>query len=296
MDLNQKKFFDKIQRDYQKFSQDVVDIEVIYARHSTVCDVKTQADSFIFKFPLSENNYDIKREGAILNALHSKIDIDIPKVTHEGISSSYIGYKKINKPNLTVEKLKNTTTKEYQAIFHQLACFLYSINSNKDHVLKKIDIPLSPTQSYPQNILSAIESDLIERKLVSFSEKVISEFHDLGQADEDQFIYNDLHLGNILMDDNYSISIIDFGFCSIGDTHREFHQFHKYNEKWLNCLIDAYENISRLNFDKRRVELLSKIDQLNYYFSLLLSLKKTNEDSDQYIQNVKSYIDDWINQ
>jgi thiamine kinase-like enzyme len=296
MQINQNLLFNKIQSDFLKFSQKIIDIKIIYARHSTVCEVLTKTESYIFKFPISEASYDIKREAHILEFLKNKIEIEIPQISFIGKTSPYIGYKKINKAQMTIEKIKQSNNKEYSNIFDQIAHFLHSIHLTSSEIKPTINIQVNPAEKYPENILRYIKNTETDIELGMFAKEIVGQYLEKGRNcyNKPQFVYNDLHLGNLLIGDDGKIAVIDFGFCSIGDIHREFHQFHKYSEVYLNDLVNRYCAFTDMSIDIKYVELISKIDQLNYYFSLLYSQKQNNQDSSKYLSNVKSVITNWM--
>lgn len=68
-----------------------------------------------------------------------------------------------------------------------------------------------------------------------------------------QFIHNDAHEGNILINQNQDFCLIDFGDAMFGDIHSDFVSYiHSYPDYW-QYVVDGYEEKSSMKLSRERL-------------------------------------------
>lgn len=295
--LNQKECLGIIALDMPDLVSGMTRVKTLHNRHSFVLEFSAYDENYIFKFPLNANDYNIFREAEVLKFLDGRLSsVRIPQIFCIGRKYPYIAYKKIEKPLLTIQRIREEGAEKREDIFLKLTQFLSEVHGLSEDICDAIDIPRNPAERYPENILSLSARDYVCKDIRQFAERTVGEFSkwSLECKRPERFLYNDLHFGNLLMGDDGDIAVLDFGFCAVGDVHREFHQMHKCYEEWLKFFSRAYESITGVCIDLKGVELTSKIDQLNYYLHLLDLQDQQVGKMFDYLPDVKAPIVRWI--
>ncbi len=263
--------------------------QVLHNRHSIVLEASKNNESFIFKFALTPQNYDILKEIELLKHFTDKLPVNIPQVCYIGKMFPYFGYPKIQSNQLTEDTFLKLPQAVQDHILEQISTFLQSIHNQKNKPQPHL-IMHDPSSQYSANILESCKQNPHEADLQRFSERIVEAFQiwEAEQISTKHFVYNDLHFANLLIDEHYNLTVLDFGFCAEGYPHRDFHQFHKYQAPLLSHLLERYTQKTGREVDIKGIELTSKIDQLNYYFTLHKNSKT------EYLEAVKAPILKWM--
>ena len=256
----------KILAEYPDFN--AVSSYLLPSRHSYILEVKTASEKLIFKFP-NNKKYNFLKEIQVLNYLKDRLNIVTPAIVYTGNKNKFFGYKKIDGTVPSWEEFIFLSKQEQKKILTQLANFLARLHKCIDlETAKKLSVNNNPTEQYVNNIKENL--DILDDVVKDFAKKLIAKKYVYeGFTQAKQFVYNDLHPNNIVLDENNNVTaILDFGFCAIGDVHREFHQIHKVCPDLLEFFIGKYQQITGVEISLEKVIWLSQVDLLSYYISL----------------------------
>lgn len=68
-----------------------------------------------------------------------------------------------------------------------------------------------------------------------------------------QFIHNDSHIGNVLIDDKEISGFIDFGDAEFGEVSKEFSRYIQLLPDYFEYIVSAYEEVSGNKLSRRRL-------------------------------------------
>lgn len=272
-----KDTLEKIKSKHPEF--DTQNFKILNALHSYVLDVKKGATPYIIKIPQNKDHY-FKQEINILKYLEQR---DIPHLTTPKLSAhcengTYLTYPKIEGRIISPDDL---TPEKTTALAKQLNYFLQNF-----HALQPpFKIQQDPSMHYINNIQQALEDEIYDQELTHMAKATLDYAQKIQTTATGTPIFNDLHFGNMLFDhDNNLTSIIDFGFCAIGNPHRDFHQLHKQHPILMKEVINQYNNNAGIIIDEKTVEIISLIDILSYY-AALHNVRKDLEDKKQEVKD-----------
>jgi aminoglycoside phosphotransferase (APT) family kinase protein len=78
-------------------------------------------------------------------------------------------------------------------------------------------------------------------------------------------IHDDLHTGNLLFDDEYNLSVLDFGAVTIGTAEQELRQAYRLGDAALESAASTYEALSGKPFDRDTAKLWTVTQELGAY-------------------------------
>lgn len=78
-------------------------------------------------------------------------------------------------------------------------------------------------------------------------------------------IHDDLHVGNLLFDNNYNINVLDFGAVCIGTAEQELRHAYRLGDEALESAASTYEALSRRPFDRETAKLWTVTQELGAY-------------------------------
>lgn len=237
---------------------------VVPSRHSRIIEVETPDKTLIFKFP-NNSNYNFNKEVNVLNFLKGKLRTPIPKVLYEGSKYAFFGYEKIEGHVPSWGEFAGYTEDRQKKILGQLASFLVNVHHaiNVGDALK-LSVNDDPSQWYIDGIREG--ADKLDNELQTMASGLISTQPKLEMK---QFIYNDLHPNNFILDESFDVAgVIDFGFVSTGDVHREFQQMYKICPSITQDFVMMYASQTGTTISMDSIAWLAKVDSLNYYMKL----------------------------
>lgn len=243
---------------------EVVSCDILRSRHSHVLEVITPDDTLIFKFP-NNDHYNLLKEINVIDSLQGKLSVEIPNIIYRGPKHDFFGYKKIEGRPPSWEEFSSFPDEIKRNIFARAINFLVRLNNTISlGDALKLSVNEDPSKWYIEDIEKNI--DILDSDLKKMAQHLISTRPEFTIK---QFIFNDLHPNNFIIDDSYNlVGIIDFGFSAVGDIHREFHHIYKICPDMLHELVNTYNIQTGLNISTDKVIWLSRVDLLNYYITL----------------------------
>ena len=217
-------------------------------------DVVIINNELVFKFPKEGNRYDcvFEKEKIITDKIRPYISTEISNI------------EIFKKKDIEFAKLKLINGVDYYKskpdISTPLANFLKELHSIDIKLLKKynLDARNLPFYKYRLNLTNFqfnyenLTPFLKEYNLENDFNNTISTFANFEYKDEDDVLcHNDLHKGNIMVDNGTISGIIDFGDSIYTNYNIEFISIFKWNEKIIIDIKEKYEKLTGrlLNID-----------------------------------------------
>lgn len=249
----------------------------IFSNHCDVIDVHSaEYGPLIVKIPRS-NNYELEHEAATLEYFSGiALDILTPEVVYLDPDKRYLIYKKIEGNVLSWSDFQGINKDKAFGIYGKLAQFLY-----KTHNLRlpdSFELRQDPTQQYPLILEKRLED--LPDAVRDFTERLLNSplRQEFEREQASHLIFNDIHPENLVLNDELElVGIIDFGFVSMGNPHRDFHQMDKVCSTGLRSLISLYNDLTvdvGEQIDIQKVRWLSLIDLITFYRHRLLTETK----------------------
>ncbi len=217
-------------------------------------DVVIINNELVFKFPKEGNRYDcvFEKEKIITDKIRPYISTEISNI------------EIFKKKDIEFAKLKLIKGVDYYKskpnIAEPLANFLKELHSIDIKPLKKynLDARNLPFYKYRLDLTNFqfnydnLTPFLKEYKFENDFNNTISTFANFEYKDEDDVLcHNDLHKGNIMVNDGTISGIIDFGDAIYTNYNIEFISIFKWNEKIIIDIKEKYEELTgrELNID-----------------------------------------------
>lgn len=231
----------------KKEVQNVLDIRKISTGWTNIVfDVKTNNDSYIFRFPRNDFFADkIEKDVIANNFLQEKINLKTVKMFLKYDNGrAYSIHKKIDGVALT-ERINHLSSEKLNKIAKEIAEFYYTLHNIELDVVPKVC----------KERLSDFLMDLA---------KVDDNYYDYSglielQKDEENnivFVHGDLNIGNILLNKDDDIcAFIDFSFTGLSDIYCDLSRIScRVDENFLNTILKNYENLSGKKLDRKKIE------------------------------------------
>lgn len=234
---------------------------LLHSRHSDVIEANIGAQPYIFKIPKSAG-YNLAQEIALLNWLQGRLPLAIPQPQYGSAALGFFAYPKL--PGV-IARADTIDCDAAAALFAQTLACLHQLDC-------PVPVQSDPSQHYAARILAALDNlPAPASDLRGHLERLAHEMLAQNAPMQRCLIYNDLHLGNILVDPARGAvtALLDFGFCAQGDPHRDFHQLHKQQPALMAGLLHHYAALCpATTINPARVALLSAVDLAAYYLAL----------------------------
>ena len=212
--------------------------------------------TYIFRFP-KKKDFKLSKEIEILKALENKISLNIPVYEFIGTKTPYVGYRKIVGEPLSLNTLKNLSSKKRNMLARDIAKFFFEFHSS---------LPISKSKKFNLEVGSQDWRSLVIKKKVigKLKNKELSDFIEENldrylkfSNDKNSLVaaYNDLHGNNMAFDKKAGKlnGIFDFSDVAIEDIHREFCSLFSLDQKLTLDIIKQYEKLSGRIIDVNRV-------------------------------------------
>jgi aminoglycoside 2''-phosphotransferase len=246
-----KKYFPKLQIEYEKFITSGWESDILIINNEKV-----------FRFPKKNNRFDIvyNKEKIITDLIRPFVSIPITKmeIYKKGFLKKEIIFSLLDYIEGDTLEIKNDID-----ISDDLTSFLYSLHSININIFKsfdKLNANNLPFYKYKLKLTNfTFNNDILNKFLNSFKlqndfNNCIRIFSDFEWKDEENVLcHNDLHMGNIMINNNKISGIIDFGDCIYTNYNIEFISILKWkNNSFIKQIIKKYENLTsrtvNLNF------------------------------------------------
>jgi hypothetical protein len=221
---------------------------------------------YIFRFPKDSGTH-FDMELKLLNTLRGKITMPIPSVEFLGKEIKYMGYKKLQGGDLTMEIYNSMTSEQRDKLATDYAKFAFEIHNalpvdqartmGVHEVDPMIYIPIISSSLTPEKIpngeILAFAKNTVKEYVATINDNVIP-----------SFIYGDLHTENIAFDPvtKQLNGIFDFGDACIGDIHFEFAPIYKFSTELLESTVRKYEVLANIKLSLRKIVLSGRMNEL----------------------------------
>jgi len=217
---------------------------------------------WIFRFPKSER-YKSESELKVLEQLHGRLKVPIPKVQFVSKNPRCMGYRKIGGVFIREAEWPTWSGIQIDALAEDLAGFLYQCHQAVSvNQAKGMGLEHESSDGELDSIVAACSS-LGRDDIAKFSREAVAAYRQLPEL-APSFLYDDLHSENFLIDpaSRRLAGVVDFGDCAWGDVHYEFHPLYRYDRRIFEKLVTHYERLSGLALSRRRCVIYSWFDAL----------------------------------
>jgi aminoglycoside 2''-phosphotransferase len=226
-------------------------------------DVIILNEDLVFRFP-RDDDVDLGREIAVLNALRGKTMLAIPRIEYVGTSARYVGYRMLRGQPLTSDRYARRSDVEKAKVADDLARFLFEIHSAISVArARSFGLKLDDHESYVREA-AGLRARVGDPALVLFIDDTIQEASSRLRLPAPQaFLYNDLHGDNMAFDeiDGRLNGIFDFGDVAYGDINRDFATLYYIDRTLMEATAAAYERTSGLMLSRRRMILWYRLER-----------------------------------
>ena len=217
-------------------------------------------ETWMFRFP-RDDKFPRDREKAVLDALKGKVLTPIPVVEFWGERLACMGYRYLPGKQLTRAELEALPIGRIEALAQDLAYFLaqchlaLSVSAAEGLGVHRIEFSprLQRTEALPAGSLEAHEAALL-----ALAQQGLAA---LKEGPDFSFLYNDLHHGNFVVDEDYRLAgVFDFGDAAWGDRAADFRRPKEGEPRLFDNLCGAYEAFTKRAIDREKARLLAWLD------------------------------------
>lgn len=219
---------------------------------------------------------DLTIEAKIVNALNHRGVVKIPKIQFINEKYKIYSYKYLRGTTLD-SQMSKFSEQEFETLIDDLCKFHAKLHS----VVLKKDCPEITTVDSSQFFHDASTklSNLLEtcdenEEIYSLLKQVKNqlEVHSHIRT-KTALIQGDAHPGNIIVDNNKFVGIIDFGKCEVADIHIDFSHYIRAFPEYTDKIIESYWKYTKYRLSKDRLLL----------FAVILDISKTTYHIDRLI-------------
>lgn len=247
-------------------------------------DVLVINEDLVFRFPKKNSGYDCvyAKEKIITDYIRKSITTEISSIELYNKKEIYFSVLKfINGENLYKTKLNSVD---------DFVNFLKEIHSVKNvKKLKKVDIDNLPFHKYRLTLnnfsfnYDVLLNILKEHELEDDFNNCLKVFSDFIYNDEDDVLcHNDLHKGNVIVNNGELNGIIDFGDSIYTNYNIEFISIFKWQEK---IIIDIKEKYEEITGRKLNTDFIISVIKLTIYLKMSYKV----DDIEKYLKRLELF-------
>lgn len=245
-----------------------------YENHIIIVD-----DKYVMRFPRSQEIWQrVKLERFVLSKLKSAL---VPKITEFNNAPPYLVQTFLPGNHISENKFRKLPLDVQQNIGSQIAEFAYNLHSSIDvkEFAAERDRLIPPSDnggSYDDHLKemlhdfafpTAKQDELAKRYFLSW--RSISPSKPL-------VVHDDLHIHNLLFQDNKLSGVVDFGAICIGTAEQEMRQVYRLSEAALIAAIKTYNNLAHTKLDPETSRIWATTQELATY-ARELKLNRTDQ-------------------
>lgn len=199
----------------------------------------------VFKFARNKKELpNFKYEIEVMKLLKSEeFCLNIPQINWCGQNNEYIGFHGVYGKALQPEMINTFTIKQKESLGKQIGLFLKQLHQLQGQVHPIFGTDAEQIKEYQSNLIKAenvfkeffTESEMKSIMLL-FMETAPKRLNELGQ--DLVFCHGDFGYNNILIDQNFSVGVIDFGDAGLSDRSKDFVDLD--DDIVLKSALDAY--------------------------------------------------------
>jgi aminoglycoside phosphotransferase (APT) family kinase protein len=222
-------------------------------------------ETYVVRFPRTEQIWQSSTaERYILEKLSSFSDMPIPKLIRASEDPAYIVTSYVKGDHLTIGQIRSLPERTLQKIGMEMAEFAYAFHTRL--LPDNIQPFLTPRSWSYDDYLKRVLFDRQDPnpKVDALAKQYYQAWLDKKLSDE-LVIHDDLHTGNLLFDDEYNLSVLDFGAVTIGTAEQELRQAYRLGDVALESAASTYETLSGKPFDRDTAKLWTITQELGAY-------------------------------
>lgn len=219
---------------------------------------------------------DLMTEAKIVKALNYNGMKKVPNIQFINEKYKIYAYKYLQTTTLD-SQISNFSKQEFETLIDDLCKFhaqLHSIVLKKDHPgITTVDMGQFFRNASTK--LSSLERTCESGERIYLLLKQVKnqlEEH-LHIRTKTALIQGDAHPGNIIVDNNRLVSIIDFGKCQVADIHIDFSHYIRAFPEYTDKIIECYWKYTKYRLSKDRLLL----------FAIILDISKTTYHIDRLV-------------
>ena len=230
-----------------------VELEIVESGYENLVII---ADEQVFRFPRTEASWRRdKLECVLFEAINKQSTLSIPAIIQVSNDPPFAAISKMHGNHLS-EDLAELSDEARIVYAQQLARFAYGLHQSIDSLTFKklkqdnnvVNDPIDDWEKYmPKFLLDCDYLSPIQK--AAASEWYYIWKNDIAKQDRALVIHDDLHTGNVFVDEEMITGVIDFGECTIGSAEQELRQLYRANPDTLKAGINEYNRLSSRKID-----------------------------------------------
>lgn len=223
---------------------------------------------WIFRFP-RDGGWRYENEIKFLNLLKGKTNLPVPELEFIGRKRLFLGYRRLGGENLG-DHWEKISPAGRAMVCGQLAEFQYRVHNLVDSAeLEGLKFPAKPKwwkdPSDMSDRLDKSDMGYRDKPWFSFALKCLDRYAGyLKDTSSCRLQHHDLHGQNLVMDLTREelCGAFDCGDVVVADLHQDFTPFIWTGYEAMDQLAAAYEKLSGLKLDRRRIKDYKALDRL----------------------------------
>lgn len=214
---------------------------------------------------------DILTEAKLIEFLYNKSVIYTPKISFVLKKHKIYCYEYIKGETLDI-KWDQIKEKERVLIMKNIGKYhaeLHNKIPSKETLLIGIKNDDSDFNTHISGILNKLSKISKNSKLYTDTLKMQESYNKSEFAGPiNGFLHGDLHKGNLLINKNKLVGVVDFGKSTIGDIHKDFSHHMRHYPEYVDIIIKSYETETGIKLSKNKIifyAFLKDMEKLIYH-------------------------------
>ncbi len=214
---------------------------------------------------------DILTEANLIEFLYNKSVIYTPKISFVLKKHKTYCYEYIKGETLDT-KWDQITKEERMLIMKDIGKYhaeLYNKIPAKETLLIGVKNDRDDFNTHISNTLNKLNKINKNSKLYTNTLKMQESYKKTKFDDSIKcFLHGDLHKGNILINKNKLVGVVDFGKSTVGDVHKDFSHHMRHYPEYIDIVIKSYETETGTKLSKNKIIIyafLKDMEKLIYH-------------------------------
>lgn len=251
---------------------------VQYVEHGYDNLVVLVDETYALRFPRNQRAYVRGQyEKRILAQLDSVSGVEIPKVLSEHSDPPYFITTFLHGKHLSATDINNLSVAQQEEIGRQIARFIYAMHTkclvtDVAALRKELGLDLMAEEPWENCFEAALQNKTLPNPTQdALAKKYFLLWKSLTTKSSVVVLHDDLHVDNLLFQDNKLSAVLDFGDTNIGIPEQDFRQLYRINDLILTAAIVLYEQLSGRKLDIEAAKIWAITQELAAYSEELFS-------------------------
>ena len=244
-------------------------------------------DSFTIRFPRTKEIWHRGiTERRVLKRLTNRNDMPVPKLIKASEDPAFIVATFLKGQQLSTGQLRSLSKPALETIGKNIAEFAFRFHSALS-VQEFQPLIQPPSWSY-DDYLKRVLYDRTDKdpRVDALAKEYYQRWLDRKITSHKVVAHDDLHMGNLLFNDEFHISgVLDFGAVCIGTAEQELRQTYRLGEAGFEAAASTYEKLSGRPFDRETAKLWTITQELGAY---------CREDTDTVHERARENLNFWF--